>query len=300
EPVEFGSVPLYSSDPIKHSNKGAVGAIIIEPQGAEWREYPDSRAKAYVDPTPRSARGDEFREFVLIVHDDLNLRAENERTGNGSPLRPLPVNDDPTETGQVAFNYKTEPVWFRHGFLPETDPGVTRQMQMAETFSNTQIGNIDPFTPVFRAVKGDNVRFRLVHPGGDTQQHTWGLHGHVWQETPWFKNSTVQGDNPASEWKGVEFGHGPTNAFNVLVENGAGGAFQITGDYMYRDYVPWYLSNGLWGIFRVFESEEKLREEEPKWVPNAIGPAGSTASDDVTPGLKLAEPTDLAGGDARD
>ncbi len=265
-PIEFGSVPIYSTDPIKHSNKGLVGAIIIEPAGAKWTEYPGQRAKAVVDPTPLNPNnGDAFREFVLIAQDDINLYMENEEHGGPMPLRPLAVSSDPTETGQTAFNYRTEPVWYRQGFLPETPPTVTRNFQVADTFSNGLVG-ADPLTPLFRAVKGDNVRFRLVHPGGDTQQHTWGVHGHTWQEQPWIQNSTRQGNNLTSEWKGVEYGLGPTGGFNALLQNGAGGAFQVTGDYMYQDYVPWYLSNGMWGIFRVLGSRFQLMSEEPGWL----------------------------------
>ena len=47
-PIEFGATNLISSDPIKHSNKGAIGSLIIEPQGATWVEDPDSRAQATV------------------------------------------------------------------------------------------------------------------------------------------------------------------------------------------------------------------------------------------------------------
>ena len=34
-PIEFGATNLISSDPIKHSNKGAIGALIIEPSGCD-------------------------------------------------------------------------------------------------------------------------------------------------------------------------------------------------------------------------------------------------------------------------
>ena len=39
-PVEFGSVSLMPADPIKQASKGAVGALIIEPQGATWTVDP--------------------------------------------------------------------------------------------------------------------------------------------------------------------------------------------------------------------------------------------------------------------
>jgi hypothetical protein len=47
-PIEFGATNLISSDPIKHSNKGAIGSLIIEPQGSTWIEDATSRAQATV------------------------------------------------------------------------------------------------------------------------------------------------------------------------------------------------------------------------------------------------------------
>lgn len=268
EDVEFGSVPLFSSDPIKHSNKGAVGALIIEPKNSVWTEYPGSRAKAKVGPDPATtASFPEFREFVLITQNDINLQ-----DGDGEPIRPLEVSEDPAETGQSAVNYRTEPVWFREGKDPET----LFNIDLANTFSNLQVPSDpevgrNPKTPLFHAVQGEPVRFRLVHPGGDSQANTWGVHGHVFEETPYTNGSSVIGSNPASEWKGAQYGHGPTNAFDVLPKHGAGGYFGATGDFMWRDHVQWYLSGGIWGIFRVHGSEAELAEEEPRW--DEIGPA---------------------------
>ena len=43
-PIEFGATSLISSDPIKHSNKGAIGSLIIEPEGSTWVEDATSRS----------------------------------------------------------------------------------------------------------------------------------------------------------------------------------------------------------------------------------------------------------------
>jgi hypothetical protein len=75
----------------------------------------------------------------------------------------------------------------------------------------------------------------------------------------------VIGSNPLSEWKGVQYGHGPTNAFDVLPQNGAGGAGRVTGDFMWRDYVSWYLANGIWGLLRVHDSESTLAFADAGW-----------------------------------
>jgi hypothetical protein len=77
------------------------------------------------------------------------------------------------------------------------------------------------------------------------------VHGHIWQEEPYTNNSTRIGSNPLSEWKGAQQGHGPSNAINVVLENGAGGAFKVKGDYLYRTQSSFQFDNGIWGIFRV-------------------------------------------------
>jgi hypothetical protein len=248
--TEFGATNLVSSDPIKGTNKGLVGALIIEPKGATWVENPDAQSpqtRATADvyaanaPTERA-----FREFVNILQSDINLRYSNNQ-----PVRLTAVKEDAEESGQDAANYRTEPVWFRKNYLPQTEPQATRQFQFANVFSNTAVGGVDPETPVYIAPAGEQVRFRLLVPGGHAQSHVFGLHGHIWDEEPYQSNSTILAHNPISEWKGALWGHGPGNHFDALLRRGAGSAFHVTGDYMWRDYMSWRLSDGIWGILRV-------------------------------------------------
>lgn len=77
------------------------------------------------------------------------------------------------------------------------------------------------------------------------------LHGHIWEELPNLPGSRRLGSNPFSEWKGAQNGHGPSNHFDVLLKNGAGGAFGIQGDYLFRDMGSFTFDGGLWGILRV-------------------------------------------------
>jgi hypothetical protein len=44
---------------------------------------------------------------------------------------------------------------------------------------------------------------------------------------------------------------GPTDHFDALVKDGAGGRFRITGDYLYRDYPGPRFDAGIWGILRI-------------------------------------------------
>jgi hypothetical protein len=61
----------------------------------------------------------------------------------------------------------------------------------------------------------------------------------------------VLGSNPFSEWKGAQYGVGPGAHFDLMPKNGAGGAFRVVGDYLYRDQGSFPFDGGLWGIFRV-------------------------------------------------
>ena len=59
------------------------------------------------------------------------------------------------------------------------------------------------------------------------------------------------GSNPLSEWKGAQYGVGPGSHFDFLLKHGAGGGFQIPGDYLYRTFQSFQFDGGIWGLFRV-------------------------------------------------
>ncbi len=241
-PIEFGATNLSSSDPIKHSNKGAIGALIIEPQGATWVEDATSRAQA----TVTSAAGS-FREFVLLFQNDLNLRMG---TGNGVAVPNLAEAEDSEDSGQKAFNYRTEPLWKRMNYAPDTPLEQTREFDYTNVLSNAQVGG-DPQTPIFTARAGQPVRLRLLMPAGHARNDVFQLHGHIWEDEPYMNNSTVIGSNPFSEWRGSQYGIGAGSHFDILLKNGAGGRFQVPGDYLYRGQQSFQFDGGLWGIFRV-------------------------------------------------
>ncbi|HEX8722262.1 MAG TPA: hypothetical protein VF736_16730, partial [Pyrinomonadaceae bacterium] len=174
-PVEFGATNLISSDPIKHSNKSAIGSLVIEPKCSEWDEDDDSTHAAIVRRTALPGCGPRytfapFREFVLQFQNDLNLRF-----GDGRPVPNLAEAEDPEESGQKAFNYRTEPFWTRLCYwpalqlteganwppasqCPQSNATATRQLDMTNSLHNTQIGGRDPVTPVFTAAAGQDVR----------------------------------------------------------------------------------------------------------------------------------------------
>ncbi len=108
-PIEFGATNLSSSDPIKHANKGAIGAQIIEPRAAAWSEDATSRARA----TVTKADGGSFREFVLMFQNDVNLRMG---AATGTAVENIAGEEDAEDLGQKALKYRSEPLWKRMGY----------------------------------------------------------------------------------------------------------------------------------------------------------------------------------------
>ena len=240
-PVEFGAINLSPSDPIKHSNKGAIAALIIEPQGSTWVVDAGTRASA----TVTRADGTTFREFVVQVQNDVNLRyADNTAVPNVAGA------EDSEDSAHKAINYRTEPFWKRMGYIPDTDLTVTRTLDFTNALSNAQVGG-DPQTPVFTAKAGTPTIFRFLHPGGHNRNNVMQIHGHIWEEEPYVNSSRSIGDNLLSEWNGASMGHGPSNHLDVPLRNGAGGKFKVPGDYLYRTHQSFQFDGGMWGIFRV-------------------------------------------------
>jgi manganese oxidase len=262
-PVEFGATALRDmADVIKHSSHGAIGSLIIEPQGSTWREDADSSASADVfDRLGRRL----FREFSVLYQDDLSLQQ------NGVPIPNIDETDDSEDSGRKAFNYRMEPIWGRLGLGPETDANAIRSLDLSNVFSSRVTNHAcaripcDPATPIFRAMAGSAVRFRVVHPAGHPRQHGFTVYGHNWFLTPWNENSTRLDPAPLSaNLKGSESGIGAARHINILTN--AGGRFGVPGDYLYRTQESFQLLDGLWGIFRV-ERPSTWLKTRPKSQP---------------------------------
>ncbi len=259
-PIEFGATNLISSDRILHASKGAFGALIIEPRDAFISEF-DPVRRSMANITGGSEGG--FREFVVIFQNDVNMRTEQSlgnlcnpndpvpAAGHGWPVDNLACIEDPEDSGQKAVNYRTEPLWKRMQHAPGTQLSDTDDFpDWFDVLSNTKVG-ADPQTPIFPALPGQKVRFRVLMASGHARNLVFAVDGHQWDREPYIENSTQLGRNGFSFWEGARMGHGPTNHFDALLRNGAGGKFTITGDYLFRDLVATGLDSGLWGILRV-------------------------------------------------
>ncbi|QEH38563.1 hypothetical protein OJF2_71660 [Aquisphaera giovannonii] len=240
-PVEFGAVNLTPSDPASspsesQANHGLFGALVIEPEGATWVADTDSRAQATV--TLGGDKG-QFREFVLMIQDNV-----------------------PASSAMIlqAINYRTEPIAYRFNY--QTDQAFPDFNAIDITDATSDLPSVvvpdpkmpnfsDPQTPIFHAPQKLPVRFRVLHPGGNSYT-PFTIHGHVWNWTPTKKGteSRVLGNDSPSLRIGTLGSVPPNSQFNILLDH-AGGEAGIVGDYLYRGFESTELQAGLWGIFRV-------------------------------------------------
>ncbi|MCP5364150.1 MAG: hypothetical protein H6905_02765 [Hyphomicrobiales bacterium] len=267
-PIEFGGANLAPADKIKQGQKGLVGALVIEPEGATWTEDTGTRTAATV-----TAGNGDFRDFVTVLQ-----KGQNHKYADGTAIENIAsegqgIPEDSHDAGQQAINYGSEPLWFRFGLRPDAafghagEAGSLGDLSNAdEAYSNDLVGG-DPVTPVFTATAGEEVRMRVLMPFGVGRGTTFNLHGHNWQRDPYVcpgsshnglsgKCSLTEvasraiGHNPVGFTLGHQESVTPATHFDIVVPS-AGGSFEVTGDYLYRDQASFGNLNGLWGIVRV-------------------------------------------------
>ena len=239
-PVEFGVTNLGPADTQIQHQHGLYGALIIEPEGSTWladtRPLPGGSSGVNApSATVTTKEGSSFREFVVVLSNDAAVQPATRLLG--------------------AVNYHSEPFSSRsntagsppgQGPLPSNaPPGIG----YGRGFSNAQVGG-DPLTPVFQARAGSRVRFRLAFPGGGALSviPVWQLHGHVWQDQPFAAGGTVLGNNPLSQFRGMQE-IVPYEVYNVVIPS-AGGTHRVSGDYLWGPYL-WEANTGAWGLLRV-------------------------------------------------
>ncbi|HEX2163968.1 MAG TPA: hypothetical protein VHM02_08465 [Thermoanaerobaculia bacterium] len=173
-PIEFGAANLLPPDPLNHYAYGLFGGLIVEPAGSTWD------AGAGASTTVRLPDGRAFREFVLFMQDG-------------------PINDPFVSGGPVeAVNYRANvPSGLFNAYCTEeacTEGQLDDYscVMSADAFCNVG-GTCQPCstisgwpdTPIFEACAGEEVRFRLLQPGGANTNEVFELAGHTFSEAPY-------------------------------------------------------------------------------------------------------------------
>jgi hypothetical protein len=287
-PVEFGGSNLTPADRIKQPQKGMIGALVIEPEGASWTtaEMVPNRQDGGV--TERGTRADAVVTAAAGTFDDLVLMKQsalNHRFRDGEAVPNIAsegqgIPEDAHDAGQKGVNFGSEPAWFRFGVQPDANfgnagagPETLGGIDAELMFSNdccdaadlaAAVG--DPWTPVFTATASQEARVRVLNPAGVGRGSTFDLHGHVWARDPYLPengaacltaaslsgcglSSVMIGDNPLAWYLGGQESWTPMGHFDIVVE--AGGADGVTGDFLFRDHASFGVTDGIWGIMRV-------------------------------------------------
>ncbi|UVJ46110.1 hypothetical protein NVV94_11535 [Pseudomonas sp. LS1212] len=276
--IEFGGLNLTPADVIKQPQKGLAGGMSILPVGATWTEDASSRAQATVQAPNQTA----YRDFMLLWQKGLNLRWANGRPvesiasgGGGMP-------EDPEDNSGMAFNYKTEPMWYRFGLAPDAPFGHADGHGWADVnnahmaYSNALVGG-DPVTPVLRVKPGQPFRTHVLMAAGSARGSTFQLDGHLWplqsvQSEKTDSNgfpmnspgvgSVRFGHNPMSMYSGAQESVLPAGHFSFMMPSG-GGINAVPGDYLMRDYAGFGNAGGLWGLLRVTNEPEPAATPTP-------------------------------------
>ena len=156
----------------------------------------------YVDPA--TCRKETFREFVAFVQDGTNTLG----WGGDAP------NQGITNTGGNtwnAVNYGTVllPGNSGNGFVVTCDDACSDTTDNSCWFSTTNgywkstsqttcTQGYQPTMPTFSACAGQQVRFRVLHPGGDNTNNTFEVFGHSFLEAPYMTpaNQVAGESNP--------------------------------------------------------------------------------------------------------
>lgn len=253
--TERGMVASLTSlaDPLKHPVMGLVGALVIEPEGATWQVDPTDPTLARV--TLRDGRS--HREAVLIYQDGLNLKTSTsahpapggtltaeERTGTAS-IADCHICDDSYDSGDVAVNYRTEPLWARLGTSwrdsasnPETGAAmlvdlnalaIPRDIWLKPKGGAGAGTNIE--TPVIPVIEGEALVIHAVHPGGRARQRALVTYGHRYLD----KNLPKFG-SPSSALLA------PRKDVTAVIER------VERGCWLWRDGPAQFVGGGVWGM----------------------------------------------------
>jgi hypothetical protein len=292
-PIEFGGANLMAADVIKQGQKGMVGALSIGPASATIDEsdttwdHQQANQSATRETRASATLNNTIRDFTLVFQKGLNLRYSDGTAVENIASEGAGAPEDPQDSGQMALNYGTEPMWFRFGLQPDapfgnTPGGFGAVPNPEDAYSNALVGG-DPATPVFGAAAGAPVRMHVLVPSGVERGSVFTLQGHLWQRAPYVcpgqndgvagldgkcnwtdfgsanfePGSRAIGVNPIGMYLGAQDSLLPAAHFDIVLPGagsptgGAGGVGEVAGDYLFRDQGAFGNLQGLWGILRV-------------------------------------------------
>lgn len=227
---------------------GLFGALIVEPRGAWWTDPETGRpldsglfADIHLPGAP------DFREYATIFHDEPEVLDAN---GN---VPTDPVTGEPSAT--FPINYRSEPSRNRIRFLEEHPDACPECVGEEVSLSSWPFGD-PPDEVIPRAYVGDPAKFRVIM-AGVKETHVFHLHAHQWLQEPEDINSTVVDSIQIS----------PQTSFTIVPLFGAGSQPATFGDSIFHCHLYPHFAEGMWGLWRVFDTLQGGRGQYPDGTP---------------------------------
>lgn len=278
-PYAFGAIPLKAwGDFIGQVAHGLTGAIVIEPAGATFH---NPVTGAQIDDSDRASLGLEaivctpdppvgetwsiaasfcpggrgFREFVLVLEDGLNLHKSGigVTSAAGGPVKDCPVCDDSYDMGEKGISYGSEPAWAR---LNSASVATTESTNLNfATFPNDywrtdRASDARTGTPSLRALAGETVKFRVVHPGGRARQRSFKVTANDYADLLPFATDSSGDPTPTFGSPAASL-LAPGKAITATLTNVSAGC------YVYFDGVTHMTAGGAWGPFTVDQAKDR-------------------------------------------
>lgn len=234
---------------------GLFGALVVEPPGSTYRNPTTGTPQLSgweADIIP--ATGKSFRENVKIFHETGNESERNVPVDvNGTALPTIDPHTGAYRPGSRAINYRSEPFMDRLNYAPD---------QKSTVYGSYTFGDTTNIIP--RGYLGDPTKFRLLHAGSEVF-HVYHLHGGSdrWRFDPLADPTydygktgldkhpvEIQSESARLDSQSV----GPGESFNLEIENGAGGAQQGAGEFLFHCHIAHHYFSGMWGYWRVFDT----------------------------------------------
>lgn len=117
----------------------------------------------------------------------------------------------------------------------------------------------DPVTPILRAYIGDPVRIRLVH-AAVKETHVFHLHLYEWHAVPQ--------DTKSPRIDAISIS--PQTGHTIEPVWGAGNRHQVAGDVIWHCHLYPHFHEGMWGMFRTFETRQYGRDGSPLQSDNPV------------------------------
>ncbi len=259
---------------------GLFGALVVEPAGSRWTDPENGGALSdglYADVHPPKPVGlqktpyapwekhpnvdprkvlkayaephESFREFVIFFHDEPEF-APGHHAVEPDPCR-LAVNPHHGADAHndmlpplMCISYRAEPMINRERVIWQKlrEGSLTKQVVNEEQHHSSWMFG-DPSTPVLQTYLGDPVRIRLVH-AGVKETHVFHLHVYEWHAVPENRNSPLIDAISIS----------PQTGHTIVPLWGAGNLQRVPGDVIWHCHLYPHFHEGMWGIFRTFDT----------------------------------------------